>query len=42
MVGGGSKMKNIQKTISNYMNGASLTNHLDPETLVVKGAQIYG
>jgi molecular chaperone DnaK (HSP70) len=24
------------------MNGAALLNHLDPETVIAKGAQIYG
>lgn len=38
MAGGGSKMTIIQKTISNYMNGAALVSHIDPETVVVKGA----
>lgn len=42
MVGGGSKMSKIQKSISNYMNGSDLVDHMDPETLVVKGAQMYG
>jgi molecular chaperone DnaK (HSP70) len=38
MAGGGSKMSLIQRSISNYMNGAALLNHLDPETVIAKGA----